>query len=262
MGVPPWEFESPLLHQTGATESRDGVVTAFSFLAHPPNLPRRRVRPFSTPGANSSSGWTLELILLHPVPERLLGDPQQLRCLGPVPSRGLERLGDELSLHLIQNDPACSEIYLNTAVAHNDRCLLLPGREAQVLQLHHRPCVEEHCPLHHVGQLADVSWPGVSEQQRLRLGSERLRRESVLPGVTFQEVPGQENDVRAPAPERGNVDGQRLDAIVQVGAEYPLGDGRLQVPIGGGDDAGLKDFGRKPPTRRTVFSSIALSSLT
>ena len=46
-----------------------------------------------------------QLVSLHPVAQGFLRYPKQVGRPRAVPSRGVERLGDELPLHLVQDDP-------------------------------------------------------------------------------------------------------------------------------------------------------------
>ena len=54
------------------------------------------------------------------------------------------------------------------------------------------------------------------------------------------EVPDEERDVLAALAQRRDLDREHLEAVVEVGAQAPLGDGGLEVAVGGGDDAHVR----------------------
>ena len=71
---------------------------------------------------------------------------------------------------------------------------------------------------------------------------EDVRREEhalpvVLARVLLAEVLGEDGDLLGPVAERRDEDIDDVEAVVEVLAEASLGDGALEVPVGGGDDA-------------------------
>src|SRR5258705_7536674 len=59
----------------------------------------------------------------------------------------------------------------------------------------------------------------------------------VLARVLLAEVLGEDGNLLGAIAERGDEDVDDVEAVVEVLAEASLGDGALQVLIGGGDDA-------------------------
>ena len=61
--------------------------------------------------------------------------------------------------------------------------------------------------------------------------------------VTFDEVFEQHRDVLPPLAQRRHFDREHVQTIEQVEPEIAGGDGLLQIPIGGGDDADISGNG-------------------
>ena len=67
---------------------------------------------------------------------------------------------------------------------------------------------------------------------------ERLRGgEAVLVGVEVEEVLGEQGNIFAAGAQRGQVDGDDVEAIEEVFAEAALADFLAQIDVGGGEDA-------------------------
>ena len=75
-------------------------------------------------------------------------------------------------------------------------------------------------------------------RKRSRMSRERQHPlPVVLTRVLLAEVLGEDGDLLGAVAERGDEDVDDVEAVVQVLAEAPLGDGPLEVLVGGGDDA-------------------------
>ena len=86
------------------------------------------------------------------------------------------------------------------------------------------------------------SWRTLPGQSVGHQGPQRHRidahPQSIQPlAVLAHEVTGQEGDVFSPLAQRRQLVVQDVEPVEQVLAEGAVTDGRLQVPIGGGDDA-------------------------
>ena len=87
-------------------------------------------------------------------------------------------------------------------------------------------------------QLAHVPRPRVLLEQRQHLGRELVGDvAAVLLVVLAYEVLCEREHVLAPLAQRGQLDGDDREAVVEVFAEGALPDGLLEVDVGGGDDA-------------------------
>jgi hypothetical protein len=82
----------------------------------------------------------------------------------------------------------------------------------------------------------DVAWPGVGREQFHGLGTDRLDRLVQLCPEATEKVLDQENEIVAPLPQRGKLDSESVQAIVQILAEGSLGNHPLEIPIRGSDD--------------------------
>ena len=76
-------------------------------------------------------------------------------------------------------------------------------------------------------------------QHLARRGIERHGRHTVLCGHVGGEFAEQQRDVLRPLAQRRHRDRHRAEAVVQVLAETPRGDGLLEVHIRGGNDADI-----------------------
>src|SRR5262249_33979865 len=92
-------------------------------------------------------------------------------------------------------------------------------------------------------QFTDIPWPWIGIQQGPSLRGQCLGGTSVLPGKEIEKVLGEEGNIRSTEPEWGHMDGQDVNAVVEVGAEGPLGNGCLQIPVAGRYNTGLDSLG-------------------
>ena len=92
---------------------------------------------------------------------------------------------------------------------------------------------QDHGAAHHVFKLAHIAGPGVLQQLGLCLGLQLPRLFVVLQ----QALHGQGNDVARALGQGQQTHAEGGNAVVQVFAEFALGDGFFQVFVGGGHDA-------------------------
>ena len=91
--------------------------------------------------------------------------------------------------------------------------------------------------LQHVAQLADVAGPAMARQQLERIGVEALVRQAAAPRDVVGQRLDQRLEVAHALAQRGQADGQHVEAVVQVGTEGARGHHRGQLAAGGRDDA-------------------------
>ena len=109
--------------------------------------------------------------------------------------------------------------------------------QRDALGLDEPPLLHEDGALDRVGQLTDVARPGVGLEQLEDFGREPLHRFLERAAQAPEQVVGQRVDVLPALPQGRQVDAQDVDAVVQVFAEAGLTHERLDVAVGGGDDA-------------------------
>src|SRR5262249_55547127 len=90
--------------------------------------------------------------------------------------------------------------------------------------------------LQHILQLADVSGPAIRYQASHALLAHCFDPAAGARGKLVDQEPRQERDVLSAVAEWGEGDGKYAQAIVEIFPEVALGDGLLQVAVGGGDD--------------------------
>ena len=109
------------------------------------------------------------------------------------------------------------------------------GRE--VARLDAGAVAEHHGALHRVLQLAHVAGPAVGGEGAQGVVGEGVDALAVLLGVAAEEEEGQLGDVADALAERGDLQGDHVEAVVEILAEEALGDALAQVAVGGGEDA-------------------------
>jgi hypothetical protein len=95
---------------------------------------------------------------------------------------------------------------------------------------------QERRPLHHVGELAHVAWPGVGDEGLLGAYVQALRREAVVSAGLGQESLRQEDDVAAALPKGRQAERQDGQPLVESLLESPLASGGGEVFARGRDD--------------------------
>src|SRR3990167_4807496 len=98
---------------------------------------------------------------------------------------------------------------------------------------------EDHGPLQHVLQLADVARPGVAREEVEGLRGHRADLLALRRGVALEEEPGGGGVVPPPLPERREDDVDDVEPVVEVAAELPARHRLLQVPVGRRQDANV-----------------------
>ncbi|CBH24311.1 Transcriptional regulatory protein containing a sigma-54 interaction domain [Salinibacter ruber M8] len=116
-----------------------------------------------------------------------------------------------------------------------------------VVPLNHIALDENEEALDDVVQLADIPPPVVPLQPLDRLFREVLRRKAVALGHPLGNVSGQRGDVFPAVPERGHIDEDDPDAVVEVLPEPSLLDLFHQVLVGGGHHPDIDRNGVLPP---------------
>ena len=104
---------------------------------------------------------------------------------------------------------------------------------------------EDDGALDGVLQLADVARPVVRDEARARLRREPRHAALELRGVFRDEVAGEQRDVFAPLAQGGQLEGDDVEAVVQVLTKGPGLDGLLQVPVRRRDDAHVNADGAR-----------------
>ncbi len=61
------------------------------------------------------------------------------------------------------------------------------------------------------------------------------------------EMPGQKGNILAPLPQRRQLQGEDVQAIVEIGAKAAGGDGLFEIAIGGGDHPHVDLQGARAP---------------
>ena len=103
----------------------------------------------------------------------------------------------------------------------------------------HLAVADQHRALERVLQLADVAGPVVAHQHVDGLGGDALDALAVRAGILEQEVVGQHHHVGPSLAQRRHEDGEDVQAVIEVLPEGLLGDGLLEVLVGGGDQADI-----------------------
>ena len=114
---------------------------------------------------------------------------------------------------------------------------LLPDFERQVFDRDVVGLREQDGALDGRLQLAHVAGPRVFEHHLARVGRESAYEARGVARVLLQEEVDQDGDVVAALAQRRHVDGEDVDAVVEVVAEAAVRDHRAQVAVGRGDDA-------------------------
>ena len=114
---------------------------------------------------------------------------------------------------------------LSSSVSSSARCWLVIDPAAR----------HDDRPLDGVLQLAHVAGPVVGDQRLHRLLGDPGRRRGRRVAELRQEVLHQQRDVVLALSQRRHMDGDHVQAVVQVLAETPGVDLFLQVPVGRGD---------------------------
>src|SRR3569833_3223562 len=94
---------------------------------------------------------------------------------------------------------------------------------------------ERHHLFDHNEQLPHVAGPRCRHQQLHRLRREAFDLAPVLLREAVQEMGGEQRDVLAAARERGDLERDDVEAVIQVLAELAVGHGLFEIAMRGGD---------------------------
>src|SRR6185295_6093366 len=89
--------------------------------------------------------------------------------------------------------------------------------------------------LERVAQLADVARPGMGEERFERRGSQLEARPAVLSPEASEQLLGEAGQVLPALPERGQLEGEDVQAVEEVLAKAPGGDLGFEVLVGRGE---------------------------
>ena len=180
---------------------------------------------------------------LHLLVERRPVDLQHFRGRLPVPVVGPQGSFDDPPLRVLQRQfqrhgretaGVARTLPFGRCLEHVARQVV--GRDVPALAQNDRP-------FHGVFQLADIAGPVIALQ-----GLHGLRREvedlfSDLRAVFFQKTGGKQRDVAQAFGERRNLNGDDVDAIIQVLPEATLVHFLLEVDVGRQNDAHVRRHG-------------------
>ena len=97
--------------------------------------------------------------------------------------------------------------------------------------------IDDDGPLDDVEQFADVAGPGMMGQQVDGAAGESIDLLVDALDRALEKMLGEQGDVFRVLAQRGDIDGEDVEAKIEILAEFPPGDQFLEVPIGGADDA-------------------------
>src|SRR5262245_17806710 len=104
-------------------------------------------------------------------------------------------------------------------------------RREEVAAVEHPAARRDHRALHQVFELADIARPTVGGRPLDECRGNPRERPSELARGLRREVLDQARDVAATLPQRRHCDRKHVQAVVEIGAEKPGADPRLQVAI-------------------------------
>ena len=96
---------------------------------------------------------------------------------------------------------------------------------------------ENYAALDDVFELADVAGPLVVDESAHGVWGEFADLEVVLFGEVVEEAVDEQGDIFSAAAQRRHLDGDDVEAVVEIVAELAFADGLAEVDVGGGDDA-------------------------
>ena len=110
-----------------------------------------------------------------------------------------------------------------------------------------------HGPLQNGFQLPDIAGPVIEHERVQHLAVHVL--EALVARVSLQEMLHQQGDVRLALPQRREMDGDDVDAVVEVAAHGPFIDAFEEIPVRGRDDAHIRavDLGAADRRKTPVF---------
>ena len=163
--------------------------------------------------------------------QRLEADAEDLGGARLVLARVLERQPDQPGLGFVDRHAGRQQ--------HRRRRIVLLGvgqRRRQVRRLDQVAAGEDRRPLDHVAQLADVARPGVVLEQAHGVLVDALDRLAVARVELVQEGLDEERDVFLALAQRRQLDGEDVQAVVEILAQLAAADGFGRIDVGRGDD--------------------------
>ena len=189
-------------------------------------LPRRSLRSLPR-----------QTVLLHAIAERVPGDAEpsgRARDVAARLAQGLHEVGSLDGSQGIGERGPLVGLRRGPRVGRGGR--RGNGRQAEMLDGHHRHLGQERDPLHHVRELAHVPGPRIGEQGSPRLRREAARGHAVLGARPIEEVGREAEHVLAALPERRDGEHHHGEPVVEVLAERPGLSRPGQVLVGGRQD--------------------------
>src|SRR4030067_3250794 len=124
----------------------------------------------------------------------------------------------------------------------------------QILRLNEGSLGDDRGAFYHILQLTHISRPVIFHQEAERLFSNSLHLTSHLYVKLLYEVLDQEGDIFFMLPERGQLYGDDVQAVVKVIPEFSFIHRLFQVTVGCGDDADVDlDRFRSPDPSELLF---------
>src|SRR5205823_3027612 len=171
-------------------------------------------------------------VLLRLVVERLVRDAEDLGGLAAVAVGHGQRLFDDDALDLFHR--------LAEGDGHGVALLALARAEELVREALHRQGVaagHDEGAVDHVAQLAHVAGPLVLLQRLDEVALDRLHLLLFRLVQLLEEEMREEGDVLEALAQRRHLDGEDIEAVVEVLAHPPVADGLLRIAVRRGDDA-------------------------
>jgi hypothetical protein len=171
-----------------------------------------------------------DLVLFHLAVQRRPIQPQNLRRLLFVPVRTHQRLDDRDLLDLGKR-----ALRWNRELLH--RRHVIPDRLGQVPRLDVAGLAHEHGALDGVLELAHVARPAVANQQVIGGRRDRPHAAPVALVELGQEVVAEQRHVLGALAQRRHLEGDRVDAEVEVFPQPPLAQRVLEIDVRVADQA-------------------------
>src|SRR5581483_3884068 len=116
------------------------------------------------------------------------------------------------------------------------RAAVAPQRVGQVFRQDRGALRPQQRLFDDVFQLADVARPGISRQKLDGFFGELLVGSLLLFDSLVQEMLGKKRDILSAFPQRGQIQRNDVDAVIQIFAKRAAADQIVQIFIGGRDD--------------------------
>ena len=177
-------------------------------------------------GGSGPSARPADVQLLHPSFESRglqSEDPGGTLLAADAPSHLLEDGDDVRSLKLVES-------------GHADLSGRLREFRKPVSDLELRPAAQNHAALDHVAELSDVARPRVGDQGVHDLTRDPRDATAELGPELVREMTDEKRNVAGPFPQRRQLDGEDVEAVVEVGPKVSLLHRSGEIAVGRGDD--------------------------